>query len=79
MSVAVGGFPDIEFSSFYLGLTASLNLLMPFEEGHSDIATALSAHVHDLSDFDTTLLTSVETGGDQAYDQSYWGARNPVQ
>ncbi len=24
------------------------------------------------------LLTNVETGGDEAYDESYWGARNPV-
>jgi putative CocE/NonD family hydrolase len=36
-------------------------------------------HVHDLTTFDATLLTAAETGGDAAYDQSYWGARNPVQ
>ncbi len=74
-----GGFPDIEFSSFYLGLTASLNLLLPFEEGNSDLATALSDHVHDIADFDATTVASVEAGGDEAYDQRYWGARNPVR
>ncbi len=74
-----GGFPDIEFSSFYLGLTAGLNLLLPATEGNDDFATALTDHVHDLTDFDATLLADAETGQDAAYDQSYWGARNPVQ
>ena len=74
-----GGFPDIEFSSFYLGLTAGLNLLLPAQEHNPDFATALIQHVHDLTDFDTALLTGAETGGDAAYDQSYWGARNPNQ
>jgi putative CocE/NonD family hydrolase len=74
-----GGFPDIEFSSVYLGMTAGLNLLLPATEANDDFDTALVDHVHDLTDFDTTLLTGAETGGDQAYDQAYWGARNPVQ
>ena len=74
-----GGFPDIEFSSFYLALTGSLNLLLPATEANNNFATALTDHVHDLADFDAQLLTSAETGGDAAYDQSYWGARNPVQ
>jgi uncharacterized protein len=74
-----GGFPDIEFSSFYLALTGGLNLLEPLAEHNSDVFTALTQHVHDLSTFDLTLLTSAETGGDVAYDQSYWGARNPNQ
>ncbi|HEY3727860.1 MAG TPA: CocE/NonD family hydrolase [Solirubrobacteraceae bacterium] len=74
-----GGFPDIEFSSFYLGLTASLNLLLPVTEANNDFATALIGHVHDLADFDATILANSETGQDSAYDQSYWGARNPVQ
>ncbi len=74
-----GGFNDIEFSSFYLGLTAGLNLIGPPEEHNDDLATALIDHVHDLTAFDTWLLANVETGGDTAYDQSYWGARNPVQ
>ena len=74
-----GGFPDIEFSSFYLGLTAGLNLLLPVTEANGDLATALTDHVRDLATFDATLLAGAETGQDIAYDQSYWGARNPVQ
>jgi uncharacterized protein len=74
-----GGFPDIEFSSVYLALTGSLNLLMPATEANDNLATALTDHVHDLADFDASLLTGAETGGDAAYDQVYWGARNPVQ
>ncbi|HWF54348.1 MAG TPA: CocE/NonD family hydrolase [Solirubrobacteraceae bacterium] len=74
-----GGFPDIEFSAFYLGLTAALNTEGPLTEGTSDAITALTDHVHDLGDFDAELLANVETGGDDAYDQTYWGARNPVQ
>ncbi len=73
-----GGFPDVEFSSFYLGLTAALNIIGPVEEGNADLFTALTQHVHDLSTFDLSLLLGAETGGDQAYDQAYWGARNPV-
>jgi uncharacterized protein len=73
-----GGFPDIEFSALYLGLTATLNLVQPVAEGNTDLANALVDHVRDLFDFDTTLLLGAELGGDQAYDQAYWGARNPV-
>jgi uncharacterized protein len=74
-----GGFPDLEFSSFYLGMTAGLNLLLPATEANDNFATALADHVHDLAAFDATLLANAETGQDGAYDQSYWGARNPVQ
>ena len=73
-----GGFPDLEFSAFYLGLTGALNTLLPAAEDPSAFETALTDHVHDLLDFDAQLLASAETGGDDAYDQSYWGARNPV-
>jgi hypothetical protein len=73
-----GGFPDIEFDSFYLGLTAGLNLLLPASEGNSDALSAETSHINDLSAFDATQLEQVETGGDEAYDQTYWGARNPV-
>ncbi len=31
-----------------------------------------------MNTFDQTLVTNIETGGDEAYDQSYWSARNPV-
>jgi uncharacterized protein len=73
-----GGFPDIEFDAFYLGLTGSLNTLLPASEGNNDLVTAETDHIHDLSDFDVQLLTNAETGGDEAYDASYWAARNPA-
>lgn len=73
-----GGFPDVEFSAFYLGLTGTLNTLLPAAEDPSAFETALLQHVRDLGDFDATLLGNVELGGDDAYDQAYWGARNPV-
>jgi hypothetical protein len=73
-----GGFPDIEFDAFYLGLTGGLNLLLPAAEGNSDALTALTAHIQDLSSFDAALTANIETGGSDAYDESYWAARNPV-
>jgi putative CocE/NonD family hydrolase len=73
-----GGFPDIEFSSFYLALTGSLNTLLPAAEGNSDFVTALTQHVRDLADFDAALVANIETGGDEAYDGSYWQNRSPV-
>jgi putative CocE/NonD family hydrolase len=73
-----GGFPDIEFDAFYLGLTGSLNLLLPATEGNSDVLTALTAHIQDLATFDAALTTNIETGGSDAYDGSYWAARNPA-
>jgi uncharacterized protein len=73
-----GGFPDIEFDAFYLGLTGGLNALLPADEGNSDLVTTETDHIHDLADFDAQLLENAETGGDQAYDESYWSARNPV-
>jgi uncharacterized protein len=73
-----GGFPDLEFDAAYVGLTVSLNELGPEYEGNSDLSTALVDHTQDIKDFDAALLTNAETGGDTAYDQVYWGARNPV-
>jgi putative CocE/NonD family hydrolase len=73
-----GGFPDIEFDAFYLGLTATLNTAGPLVELYSDALRALTQHVHDLFTFDAQLLANVETGGQDAFDESYWQARNPV-
>jgi putative CocE/NonD family hydrolase len=74
-----GGFPDLEFSAFYLGFTGVLNSVLPFAEGNRTLAAAFQQHVKDLSDFDANLVAGVETGGGDAYDQTYWGERNPVQ
>jgi hypothetical protein len=74
-----GGFPDIEFGAFYLGMTAALNVLLPVTEHNPNLPTALADHVRDLKTFDLALLTSIETGGPRAYDESYWQARNPAR
>jgi putative CocE/NonD family hydrolase len=74
-----GGFPDIEFGAFYLGMTAALNVLLPAAEHNPNLPTALADHVRDLESFDLKLLTSLELGGPRAYDGSYWKARNPVR
>jgi len=73
-----GGLVDIEFGGFYLGLTGSLNIVNPLVEGNSDVPTALAQHVGDLASFDAAFVASALSGGDQAYDQAYWQARNPV-
>ncbi len=73
-----GGFPDIEFGAFYLGMTAALNIVLPFEEQKQNLPTAEADHIHDLQSFDLALLESIETAGPRAYDGSYWHARNPV-
>lgn len=72
-----GGFTDLEFDAFYLGLTSTLNIVNPLEEGSDHDVQALADHVHDLDSFDAALLASVESGGQDAYDESYWSARAP--
>ncbi len=74
-----GGFPDVEFGAFYLGMTAALNILLPFEEQNQNLPTAEADHIHDLQSFDIALLESIELGGPRAYDEHYWQARNPVK
>ncbi len=74
-----GGFPDIEFGAFYLGLTAALNVVLPFEEHNQNLPQALADHVADLKSFDINLLESLETGAPPSYDQTYWQARNPAR
>jgi hypothetical protein len=73
-----GGFPDIEFDAFYLGLTGGLNTLLPASEGNSDLLTSETEHIGDLASFDAALVANIETGGSDAYDEQYWGARSPV-
>jgi uncharacterized protein len=74
-----GGFPDIEFDGIYLGLTSALNATLPAIQYDDSAATALADHVQDIATFDSSQLEDIETGGDEAYDQTYWGARNPNQ
>jgi putative CocE/NonD family hydrolase len=77
-TASAGGFPDVEFGAFYLGMTGVLNILLPFEEQNPNLPTALADHVHDLQTFDLALIQSDESGGPRAYDEGYWQARSPV-
>jgi putative CocE/NonD family hydrolase len=75
-----GGLIDGEFSLAYLGLTGGLNMLNPVAEGpHDPVDTAQLEMEHGggLASYHATTLINGETGGDQAYDEAYWMARNP--
>ena len=78
-----GGMPDFEFSSFYLGLTGSLNTLNPLLENQSGdpayLAEVQAEHTAGLLTYHGDTLANVESGGDQDFDQQYWMARNPRQ
>ncbi|HZD67170.1 MAG TPA: CocE/NonD family hydrolase [Acidimicrobiales bacterium] len=88
-TVTQGGLLDAEFSLLYLSLTAGLNEANPPVEqaaaGNPDLAAALgqlamveAQHSAGLSSYDLASLLDVETGGRQAYDGTYWAARNPL-
>jgi len=85
-AVVQGGIPDAEFSAAYLALVAGLNAgspaLEPLDEGTNGlsvsglVATELS-HTEGLATYDLPLVTSLETGGTDAYDGPYWAERSP--
>ena len=72
-----GGFPDIEFSAFYLGLTgAGSTCSLPSPRANPDFADRAGAtRAATSTSFDASLVAGVETGGDQAYDQKLLAAR----
>jgi uncharacterized protein len=80
----MGGLVDFEFSEAYLGLTAGLNTLNPVSDTTSDqsllgdLAGIEADHVTDLAGYHVDTQANVLGGGDQAYDGSYWQARNPA-
>jgi hypothetical protein len=79
----MGGLLDFEFSETYLGLTGGLNTTTPFEDTLSDpelladLAGIESDHVDGLASYHATTTLEILGGGDEAYDGSYWQARNP--
>jgi hypothetical protein len=81
----MGGLIDIEFDTFYLALTGSLNSVGPLVEGLQNPANLLSdlypgevQHLSDLGTFDASFTAQTLSGGASAYDDAYWKARNPV-
>jgi uncharacterized protein len=79
----MGGLLDLEFSETYLGLTGALNTTNPITDTASDtsllsdLATIETDHANGLATYHAATTENVLTGGDEAYDGSYWQARNP--
>ncbi|MFL5821895.1 MAG: CocE/NonD family hydrolase [Solirubrobacteraceae bacterium] len=79
----MGGLIDFEFDEAYLGLTAGTNTSNPVTDSLSDpalladLASIEADHAGGLASYHAAATRNVLTGGDEAYDQSYWQARNP--
>ncbi len=79
----MGGLLDFEFSETYLGLTGAENTSNPITDTASDptmlsdLAGIEEDHVNGLASYHAATTENILTGGDEAYDGSYWQARNP--
>ncbi|MFZ0040980.1 MAG: CocE/NonD family hydrolase, partial [Solirubrobacteraceae bacterium] len=79
----MGGLLDFEFSETYLGLTGILNTTNPISDTASDpallssLASIEADHANGLASYHAATTANILTGGDEAYDGSYWQARNP--
>jgi putative CocE/NonD family hydrolase len=80
----MGGILDFEFSETYLGLTGSLNTVNPVEDTATDpelladLVTIETDHANGLASYHAATTANVLTGGDEAYDGTYWQQRNPA-
>ncbi|MGZ4165755.1 MAG: CocE/NonD family hydrolase [Solirubrobacteraceae bacterium] len=79
----MGGLLDFEFAETYLGLTGALNTANPLTDTASDptllsdLAGIEADHANGLATYHAAQTTNILTGGAEAYDGSYWQARNP--
>ncbi|HWE13042.1 MAG TPA: CocE/NonD family hydrolase, partial [Solirubrobacteraceae bacterium] len=79
----MGGLLDFEFGEAYLGLTAGTNTATPVGDTASDptllsdLAGIEADHANGLATYHAAQTANILTGGEQAYDGSYWQARNP--
>jgi hypothetical protein len=79
----MGGLLDFEFSEAYLGLTAGTNTANPPGDTASDptllsdLAGIEADHANGLASYHAATTKNILSGGDEAYDGSYWQARNP--
>ncbi len=79
----MGGLVDFEFGEAYLGLTAGTNTSNPITDTLSDpallsdLASIEEDHANGLANYHAGTTLNILTGGDEAYDESYWQARNP--
>lgn len=75
-----GGIPDAEFDALVI-----TTIFGPMEEANplveatsfSDLVNVELQHTPALSSYNAAQLENIETGGDEAYDESYWQARAP--
>ena len=75
-----GGLVDSEFGPAYLGLTAAGNIVNPLVEHRREpaaLADTLPGHLAGVASFQVPTLAGIATGGEQAYDGTYWQERNP--
>jgi uncharacterized protein len=79
----MGGLLDFEFAETYLGLTGALNTVNPLGDAASDptllsdLAGIEGDHANGLATYHAAQTENILTGGPEAYDGSYWQARNP--
>ena len=79
----MGSLLDLEFDETYLGLTGGLNTVTPILDTLSDpsllsdLAGIELDHVNGLASYHAAATANILGGGDEAYDGSYWQARNP--
>ena len=79
----MGGLLDFEFAETYLGLTGTLNTVNPLGDAASDpallsdLAGIEADHANGLATYHAAQTENILTGGPEAYDGSYWQARNP--
>jgi len=79
----MGGLLDFEFAETYLGLTGTLNTVNPVGDAASDpalladLAGIEADHANGLASYHAAQTENILAGGPEAYDGSYWQARNP--
>jgi uncharacterized protein len=79
----MGGLIDFEFDEAYLGLTAGTNTANPIGDAASDpvllahLAAIEADHINGLATYHAGTTENILAGGPEAYDGSYWQARNP--
>jgi hypothetical protein len=79
----MGGLLDFEFAEAYLGLTGALNTTDPLTDTASDptllsdLAGIEADHANGLATYHAGQTANILSGGAEAYDGSYWQARNP--
>ena len=80
----MGGLLDFEFDETYLGLTGAArtrptrSATPPATRRCSPIWPSIEAdHADGLANYHAAATANILSGGDEAYDGSYWQARNP--